>query len=148
MTTRFVTLGLAATLLAGCGGADDGPEPTALSGSVAVDGSSTVAPISEAVAEEFQVANQGVRVTVGIAGTGGGFKRFCAGETDISDASRPITDEEKAACAAAGIEWIEMPVAWDGLSVVVNSENAFVSCLTSDSSSGRRPRASRRCSTC
>ena len=102
----------------------------ALSGAVQVDGSSTVAPISEAAAEEFQLVHSGVRVTVGIAGTGGGFQRFCAGETDISDASRPISEEEQQACAAAGIEYLELPVAWDGLSVVVNPANDFVECLT------------------
>jgi phosphate transport system substrate-binding protein len=131
MTLRIAKLALGATLLVGaCGGAESEAEPSDLAGSVTVDGSSTVAPISEAVAEEFQLTHRGVRVTVGIAGTGGGFKRFCAGETDISDASRAITDEEKAACQAAGIEWIELPVAWDGLSVVVNPANDFVECLT------------------
>jgi phosphate transport system substrate-binding protein len=131
MPKRLSALGLAGALaLVGCGRADDASDASRLSGAVAVDGSSTVAPISEAVAEEFQGANPGVRVTVGIAGTGGGFKRFCAGETDVSDASRAITDEERAACQTAGVEWIELPVAWDGLSVVVNPQNDFVSCLT------------------
>jgi phosphate transport system substrate-binding protein len=97
---------------------------------VQVDGSSTVAPISEAVAEEFQLEHPEVRVTVGIAGTGGGFQRFCSGETDISDASRPISEEEKQACATAEIEYLELPVAWDGLTVVVNPANDFVDCLT------------------
>jgi phosphate transport system substrate-binding protein len=129
MKTSLRVLGFVG-LLAGCGGGESSPDASALAGSVAVDGSSTVAPISEAVAEEFQGLNPGVRVTVGIAGTGGGFKRFCAGETDIADASRPITDEEKTACQAAGIEWIELPVAWDGLSVVVNPQNDFATCLT------------------
>jgi phosphate transport system substrate-binding protein len=101
-----------------------------LAGAVAIDGSSTVFPISEAVAEEFQIENADVRVTVGFSGSGGGFKRFCAGETDISDASRPINDDERATCAAAGIEFTEVPVAWDGLSVIVNPANDFVSCLT------------------
>src|SRR5688500_9667748 len=131
MRIRFPALGLAAALLlVGCGQADEAGEASDLSGSVSVDGSSTVAPISEAVAEEFQGANPGVRVTVGIAGTGGGFKRFCAGETDISDASRPITDSEREACQAAGVEFVELPIAWDGLSVVVNPQNDFVTCLT------------------
>jgi phosphate transport system substrate-binding protein len=118
--------------LAGCGGGEggDGEAVSDLSGAVAVDGSSTVAPISEAVAEEFQLAHSGVRVTVGIAGTGGGFQRFCSGETDISDASRPISEEERQACATAEIEYLELPVAWDGLSVVVNPANDFVECLT------------------
>jgi phosphate transport system substrate-binding protein len=97
---------------------------------VTLDGSSTVFPIAEAVAEEFQIANPNVRVTVGFSGTGGGFERFCAGETDFSNASRPIDAEESAACAAAGIEFTEIPVAWDGLSVVANTANDFVTCLT------------------
>src|SRR5688572_556819 len=131
MRIRFPAVALALALpLAGCGQADDSGETPTLSGSVSVDGSSTVAPISEAVAEEFQLQNPNVRVTVGIAGTGGGFKRFCAGETDISNASRPITDAERELCAAAGVEFVELPVAWDGLSVVVNPANDFAECLT------------------
>jgi phosphate transport system substrate-binding protein len=113
--------------LTACGG--ESPRST-IAGAVNLDGSSTVFPIAEAVAEEFQAANPGVRVTVGFSGTGGGFERFCGGETDISNASRPIDTEERAACAAAGIEFTEIPVAWDGLSVVVNPANDFVSCLT------------------
>jgi phosphate transport system substrate-binding protein len=115
--------------LAGCGGGEGG-ESSAVSGAVTLDGSSTVFPIAEAVAEEFQIANPEVRVTVGFSGTGGGFERFCAGETDISNASRPIDSDEVEACAAAGIEFTEIPVAWDGLSVVVNPANDFVTCLT------------------
>ncbi len=101
-------------------------------GTILVDGSSTVAPITSAVAEEFQKAFPQVRVPVGIAGTGGGFSKFCAGETDISDASRPIKESETQACQAAGIEYIELPVAFDGLSLMVNPENDFVTCLTVD----------------
>ncbi|HEY0683584.1 MAG TPA: PstS family phosphate ABC transporter substrate-binding protein [Steroidobacter sp.] len=98
---------------------------------IKIDGSSTVFPIAEAVAEEFQISKKGkVRVTVGIAGTGGGFKRFCRGETDISNASRPILKEEMAACAAAGIKYIELPVAFDALTVVVNPQNTWVKSLT------------------
>ncbi len=118
---------------AGCAGGDEGSgDAGSLTGAVQVDGSSTVAPISEAMAEEFQIEQPGVRVTVGISGTGGGFRRFCAGETEIADASRPISEEEQAACEAAGIEYAELPVAWDGLSVVVNPGNDFVECLTVD----------------
>lgn len=98
---------------------------------IRIDGSSTVYPITEAVAEEFQKAKRGaVKVTVGISGTGGGFKKFCRGETDISDASRPILKEEIAVCKQQGIEYIELPVAYDGLAVVVNPKNTWVKSLT------------------
>jgi len=98
---------------------------------IKIDGSSTVFPIAEAVAEEFQIAKRGkVRVTVGIAGTGGGFKRFCRGETDISNASRPILKEEMEACRVAGIRYMELPVAFDALTVVVNPQNTWVKSLT------------------
>ncbi|MBP9853597.1 MAG: PstS family phosphate ABC transporter substrate-binding protein [Candidatus Omnitrophica bacterium] len=96
---------------------------------VKVDGSSTVFPITEAVAEEFQAAG-GTKVMVGISGTGGGFKRFCRGETDISDASRPIKSSEVSACRESNIEYIELPVAYDGLAVVVNPKNTWVDYLT------------------
>ena len=137
-----------AAALAGCGAnqAAPGAVPTGaagtpggqatidyrtLSGTVKLDGSSTVFPISEAMAEEFQKATGGkVRVTVGISGTGGGFKKFCAGETDISDASRPISAAEIAACRGAEIQWVEAPVAFDGLSVVVSPRNTFVESMT------------------
>jgi phosphate transport system substrate-binding protein len=101
-----------------------------LSGSIAVDGSSTVFPITEAMSEEFQIANNAVKVTVGVSGTGGGFKKFCAGETDISNASRPIKEEEAAACTEKGIEFIELPIAFDALTVVTNLENDWAKCLT------------------
>jgi phosphate transport system substrate-binding protein len=98
---------------------------------IKIDGSSTVFPIAEAVAEEFQISKKGkVRVTVGIAGTGGGFKRFCRGETDISNASRPILKEEMELCKAAGIKYLELPVAFDALTVVVNPQNTWVKTLT------------------
>ncbi|HZV45895.1 MAG TPA: PstS family phosphate ABC transporter substrate-binding protein [Thermodesulfovibrionales bacterium] len=98
---------------------------------IKIDGSSTVYPITEAVAEEYQKAKKGsVKVTVGISGTGGGFKRFCRGETDISDASRPIKDPEIKACQEQGIEFIELPVAYDGLAVVLNPKNTWVKVLT------------------
>ena len=103
----------------------------ALAGDIAIDGSSTVFPITEAVAEEFGDLTGGqVRAVVGISGTGGGFKKFCASETVISDASRPIKQKEVDLCAAAGVEYIELPVAIDGLSVLVNKENDFVDCLS------------------
>ena len=98
---------------------------------VKIDGSSTVFPVTEAVAEEFQKSKKGaVKVTVGISGTGGGFKKFCRGETDVSNASRPILKSEMAECAKAGIEYFELPVAFDALTVVVNPKNAFIKQLT------------------
>jgi len=98
---------------------------------VKVDGSSTVFPITEAVAEEFQKAKKNaIKVTVGISGTGGGFKKFCRGETDISDASRPILDKEMADCKAAGIEYFELPIAFDAITVVINPKNGFIKQLT------------------
>ena len=95
-----------------------------------IDGSSTVEPLSSAAAELFQGENPGVNVTVGTSGTGGGFQKFCAGETDISDASRPIKDSEKAKCEASGIAYEELQVANDALTVVVNKENTWATCLT------------------
>ncbi len=98
---------------------------------VKVDGSSTVYPITEAVAEEFQKAKKNaIKVTVGISGTGGGFKKFCRNEIDISDASRPILQKEMADCKAAGIEYYELPVAFDALTVVINPKNSFIKQLT------------------
>ena len=97
---------------------------------IQLDGSSTVFSISEAVAEEFQKANPGIRVTVGISGTGGGFQKFCRGETDISDASRPIRPTEIESCQKAGIEYIELPIAYDGLAIVVNPKNSWATSVT------------------
>lgn len=100
-------------------------------GLVKIDGSSTVYPITEAVAEEFQKAVKGAtKVTVGISGTGGGFKKFCRNETDISDASRPILKKEMDACKEAGIRYIELPVAYDALTVVINPQNTWIKSLT------------------
>jgi len=107
------------------------PHVAAAQSVIKIDGSSTVFPIAEAVAEEFQISKRGkVRVTVGIAGTGGGFKRFCRGETDISNASRPILAEEMETCRKAGIKYIELPVAFDALTVVVNPQNTWAKSLT------------------
>lgn len=108
-------------------------EPTraaALAGTIVIDGSSTVFPITEAVAAEFRAAAPGVEVQLGVSGTGGGFKKFCAGEIDIAEASRPIKRDEEAACAANGIGFIEIPVAFDGISVVVHRDNTWADCLT------------------
>ena len=101
-------------------------------GEITIDGSSTVFPVSQAVAEEFRKTNPKVQIPVGISGTGGGFKRFTTGEIDISDASRGIKDSEAEAAASNGIEYIELRVAWDGLSVVTSTRNDFVECLTTE----------------
>jgi phosphate transport system substrate-binding protein len=118
----------------GEGGSDDGGGGSSdLKGTIKIDGSSTVAPLSTAAAELFQAENPGVRVTVGTSGTGGGFEKFCSGETDISDASRPIkADEEVPICQKNGIKFEEIQVANDGLSVVANKENNWADCLTVD----------------
>jgi phosphate transport system substrate-binding protein len=100
-----------------------------LSGNVVIDGSSTVGPIAEAAAEEFGKVSS-VKVSVGISGTGGGFEKFCKGETDISDASRPIKDSEKTACQTGAVEFVEVKVGVDGLTVVANPQNTWASCLT------------------
>jgi phosphate transport system substrate-binding protein len=118
------------SVAAACGGDDgDGGDADALSGTILIDGSSTVAPLSEAAAELFQGEHPDVEVSVGTSGTGGGFEKFCNGETDISDASRQIEEDEVAACDGNGIEFEEVTVANDALSVLVNPENS-VDCLT------------------
>ncbi|MEK6719323.1 MAG: PstS family phosphate ABC transporter substrate-binding protein [Chloroflexota bacterium] len=146
---RLVTLTLvAAFAIAACtsggdatnapatGGASASPavsDAPTLSGTITIDGSSTVFPITQAVAEDFQIANPGVQVPVAFSGTGGGFKKFCKGETDLNDASRPIKEADEGeglACTAAGIEWIQLQVAIDGLTVVVNPANDFATCLS------------------
>lgn len=103
-----------------------------LSGTIVADGSSTVGPITEAVAEEFAAIASDVQVEVSISGTGGGFERFCNGETDVQDASRAIKDEEAAKCAENGVDFYVFEVAYDGIAIVVNPENDFVDCLTVD----------------
>jgi phosphate transport system substrate-binding protein len=133
-------LGLLA-LLAGCGGGRGGDDASGttteatggtsdLSGRIEADGSSTVGPFTTAAAERFQQQNPDVQVTVGVSGTGGGFERFCRGETDLSNASRAIKDEEATVCEDAGVEYVEFQVANDALTVVVNTENDWVTCLT------------------
>jgi phosphate transport system substrate-binding protein len=114
------------------GGSGDGStgEGGGLSGTVLGDGSSTVFPITQAVAEEFTASNPDVEISVGISGTGGGFEKFCNGETDIQDASRAIEQEEIDVCAQNGVEYVELLVALDGLSVMVNPANDFATCLT------------------
>ncbi len=126
------TLALSACGGQASGGSGDsaGSSSAALSGAISSDGSSTVGPLTSAAAELFMTENSGVNITVGTSGTGGGFKKFCEGQTQISNASRPIKDEEKAACAAKGIEYQEIVVANDALTVVANKDNAFLKCLT------------------
>lgn len=123
MTKRFVLIALIALW---------GVAPRASNAQIVqIDGSSTVFPVTEAVAEEFQKAKKSkVKVTVGISGTGGGFKKFCRGETDISDASRPILKQEMEACKGAGIEYIELPVAFDALTVIINPKNDWSPSMT------------------
>ncbi len=127
---------LASMALIACGSAGQpatgsGSAESGLSGDIDIDGSSTVFPITEAVAEEFGYLTNGqVRVTVGVSGTGGGFKKFCNGETHISDASRPIRANEVILCQEGGVEYIEIPVAIDGLTVIVNQDNTWAQCMT------------------
>jgi phosphate transport system substrate-binding protein len=128
MNNRISWIAAIAVTVAGCGGADSGG--SGLSGTVEVDGSSTVQPVTEAAAEEFGLETSGgVRVNVGVSGTGGGFRRFCAGETDISNASRPIQPSEEQLCQQNGVEYVRFQVALDGLAVTVNPLNDFVDCL-------------------
>ena len=129
----IVGIGLAASaaLVTACG---RGPDAATSTGGpsqvITADGSSTVFPITEAVAEEFQSANQGMRVTVGSSGTGGGFAKFCRNETDISNASRPIRPTEADACGKSGVQFIELPVAYDGLAIVVHPSNTWATTMT------------------
>ncbi|PSN18455.1 protein sphX [filamentous cyanobacterium CCP5] len=123
---RTVASAIVATTILGCAA----PQVFAQSVDVTIDGSSTVFPITEAMAEEFMAANRGVTVTVGVSGTGGGFEKFCNGELDITGASRPIKDSEIEACAANGIEYVQVPVASDALTVVVNPANTWAEDMT------------------
>ncbi|MDI9888535.1 PstS family phosphate ABC transporter substrate-binding protein [Streptomyces sp. HNM0645] len=132
-TARLFLAAAVAVAAGACGGADAGSGDGGgggLSGTIRVDGSSTVAPLSTAAAQLFQQRNPGVRITVGTSGTGGGFEKFCNGETDIADASRRITAEEQARCAEKGVKYEELRIANDGMSVVVNKDNDFADCLT------------------
>lgn len=105
---------------------------SSLTGEIVSDGSSTVGPMTQAVAEEFNAQAPGVQISVDVSGTGGGFERFCQGETDVQNASRPIDEEEAAICAENGVDWYEFEVAFDGITVVTNTENAFLECLTTE----------------
>jgi phosphate transport system substrate-binding protein len=129
----FASSALLAVGVAACGGGDDngGGGGGNLSGTITIDGSSTVFPLTQAAAEGFQGENSGVHVTVGESGTGGGFEKFCAGETDISDASRPIEPEEISACKKKGITYDDFQVANDGITIVTNPD-LDISCLSTD----------------
>ncbi len=131
-TTKLFTGVLFAACLAGCTGSESSSQGSTSTADsrVSIDGSSTVFPITEAVAVEFRSVRPEIRVTVGVSGTGGGFKKFCIGETDLNDASRPIKEKEESIATASGIGFIELPIAFDGISVVVNKKNAFVDHLT------------------
>ncbi|MBK6517753.1 MAG: PstS family phosphate ABC transporter substrate-binding protein [Polyangiaceae bacterium] len=124
MARTLATLGLSAAFLVSCGSKD-----TTL---IKADGSSTVYPITEAVAEQFKKSNPKVNITVGISGTGGGFKKFCAGEIDLADASRPIKPTEEEACKKSGVEYIEVPVAYDGIAIVVHPSNDWAKSITTE----------------
>jgi phosphate transport system substrate-binding protein len=132
MRTRFTLLTATAIALLSVAASapQSGSQLATLKGEIRVDGSSTVYPITEAVAEDFSKAAKGVRTTVGVSGTGGGFKRFCKGETDISDASRPITKSEAETCKGANIEFVELPVAYDGLCIAISKQNTWATKLT------------------
>jgi len=124
-TKPAVLLSLVVALIAvGCGGGSGG------GGAISADGSSTVGPYMTAAAEDFQKETPDTRITVGVSGTGGGFERFCRGETDISNASRPIKQEEQAICKENGVEYVEFQIANDALTVVVNQKNDWATCLT------------------
>ena len=134
LISRLVGVSLLAVLALACGGGNSGTQQASGGGEgaiITVDGSSTVYPISEAIAEEYKKANPNMRnATIGISGTGGGFQKFCRGETDISDASRPIRAAEIEACKKAGVDYIELPVAYDGLAIVVNPKNTWATTIT------------------
>jgi phosphate transport system substrate-binding protein len=127
---KFLLLLCLAVTIISCGGNSSANKESTLSGTIRIDGSSTVYPISEAVAEEYREESPKVKVTIGVSGTGGGFKKFSRGETDISDASRPIKESEANACSENGIEYIQLEVAYDGLAVVANPQNDWVESLT------------------
>jgi phosphate transport system substrate-binding protein len=133
-TFRYFSVAVLTIAVTACGGGQGnnaGSQEGAATALITLDGSSTVFPIAEAVAEEYGKANPNVRTpTVGISGTGGGFQKFCRGETDISNASRPIRPAEIEACQKAGIEYIEVPIAYDGIAIVVNPKNTWADSIT------------------
>jgi phosphate transport system substrate-binding protein len=133
----LVPVWISVIILSSCGSktsSDDtsakDPSTTVAAATITIDGSSTVYPITEAVAEEYRTSNSEVKVTVGVSGTGGGFKKFSRGETDINDASRPIKEQEAATCTENNVEYVELTIAFDGLAVLVNRENTWVKDIT------------------
>jgi phosphate transport system substrate-binding protein len=133
----LVPVWISVIILSSCGSktsSDDtsakDPSTTVAAATITIDGSSTVYPITEAVAEEYRTSNSEVKVTVGVSGTGGGFKKFSRGETDINDASRPIKEQEAATCKENNVEYVELTIAFDGLAVLVNRENTWVKDIT------------------
>ena len=124
----IITSLLIVGIIAACGGSSSGAD----SSEILIDGSSTVFPISQAVAEEFRVDRPEVQIPVGISGTGGGFKRFVEGDIDIANASRPIEESERVQAEANGVGFTEFVIAYDGLSIVINKSNDFATCLTVD----------------
>ena len=126
------TILVAALALSGCAGESAGDSDETVQGTVVSDGSSTVGPLTKAASIQFAGVQPDISVTVQITGTGGGFRSFCSGETDISNASRPIGDDEAARCADAGIDFTEIVVANDGISIVVNPANDWLDCITVD----------------
>jgi phosphate transport system substrate-binding protein len=137
-TVSYLCRGVLVLALAGALGLGAAPgfaqetDLSALSGEIVSDGSSTVGPLTQAVAEEFNAQAPEVQISVDISGTGGGFERFCLGETDFQNASRAIDEEEIATCAENGVDWYEFEVAYDGLTVVTNEQNTWLTCLTTE----------------
>ncbi len=127
---KFASIILGLLVIASCGSKTSNNESKSLSGDIKIDGSSTVYPITEAIAEEFRTVQPGVNVSVGVSGTGGGFKRFGRGEIDINNASRPITENESKACEESSITYVQLMVAYDGLAVLVNPQNTWVDHFT------------------
>lgn len=133
LNMKYALAVLCIGFLGGCGGKDNTTSGSGkLEGSITIDGSSTVYPITEAVAEEFRAEQSKIRITVGISGTGGGFKKFSRGEIDINDASRQIKEQEIAACKENGIRYLELKVAFDGLAVLANTKNTWLNNITVD----------------
>lgn len=128
-TVSAVAIAISMTFISACGSTNSG---SGLTGTIKIDGSSTVFPITQAVVENFNYANRDVRIPVGVAGTGGGMKKFINGEIDICNASRPITDSEKETAKKNGIEYVEFKVAYDGISVVVNKSNNWINNISTE----------------